>query len=508
MAKSDENEEIGSVDTQQASTTEMTGKSDDGPASASTFSDADGTADPGESIGGSKCEKDNDFNQSEGGNSNANNLATASEGVIVSVVASQPIPQESQLSRQISLPGAFRMTPEASVGIPASLGECSRDEDSNDTEDPDDRAAETNNDDRCDENNIQVEATLVVEPPVYEAHHISPHTEVTEEAAHPFCTLVVLGKRLSFGKRFCLCAALAAVVLIGASLTAVVIKSNGGNATDDPSQDKPNDPIQDGRFDDILPMIAQLSGYDILEDKESPQYKALDWIANKDRANITIWDKVRIVQRYVLAVIYYSTGGEEWTDKYSFLTDRHECEWSDDSGTLGVDGCNDDYITSLDFSENSLDGTIPTEVGHLTNLTAFRLLGNNVTGTIPTEFGLLTNMAFFSLVRNEGLRGHIPSELGNFNSVIGFWVNANSLSGSIPSELGQLTSVNYFALRDNNLTGEIPTSLANIKALISMELHMNSLHGSAEFMCENIAGDVVLTVDRSDVNCSCCGCCD
>ena len=50
----------------------------------------------------------------------------------------------------------------------------------------------------------------------------------------------------------------------------------------------------------------------------------------------------RFLQRYALAVLYFSTGGEEsWIDQASFLTpDRHECEWfvTTPEGQLSVSG--------------------------------------------------------------------------------------------------------------------------------------------------------------------------
>jgi hypothetical protein len=52
------------------------------------------------------------------------------------------------------------------------------------------------------------------------------------------------------------------------------------------------------------------------------------------------------VERYSLAVFYYSLGGPEWTYQYNFLRPTHHCDWSQDfftsSGTilrLGVNDC-------------------------------------------------------------------------------------------------------------------------------------------------------------------------
>ena len=75
------------------------------------------------------------------------------------------------------------------------------------------------------------------------------------------------------------------------------------------------------QFYDITPLST-------LTDPSTPQYAALDWLANKDSgASYSSADDVRILQRYVLATLYYSTGGPGWTKSYGFLSDEHECKW-------------------------------------------------------------------------------------------------------------------------------------------------------------------------------------
>ena len=75
------------------------------------------------------------------------------------------------------------------------------------------------------------------------------------------------------------------------------------------------------QFYDITPLST-------LTDPSTPQFAALDWLANKDSgASYSSADDVRILQRYVLATLYYSTGGPNWTKSYGFLSDEHECKW-------------------------------------------------------------------------------------------------------------------------------------------------------------------------------------
>jgi len=48
---------------------------------------------------------------------------------------------------------------------------------------------------------------------------------------------------------------------------------------------------------------------------------------------------------------------------------------------------------TLDINHQELTGSIPPEIGCLTNLTSLFLGGNQLTGEIPSEIGNLTNLA-------------------------------------------------------------------------------------------------------------------
>jgi hypothetical protein len=64
----------------------------------------------------------------------------------------------------------------------------------------------------------------------------------------------------------------------------------------------------------------------------------------------------------------------------------------------------------LDFGQNTFSGTIPHEIGRLTNLTYLGLDANNLEGNLPTELGLLTMLTVLYL-DNIRLSGTIPTEL-------------------------------------------------------------------------------------------------
>ena len=67
-------------------------------------------------------------------------------------------------------------------------------------------------------------------------------------------------------------------------------------------------------------------------------------------------------------------------------------------------------VTRLELKEAGLTGTIPTQVGNLTGLTGLDLSGNGLTGAIPAELGSLTKLRTLALSGNA-LTGCVPNAL-------------------------------------------------------------------------------------------------
>jgi len=117
--------------------------------------------------------------------------------------------------------------------------------------------------------------------------------------------------------------------------------------------------------------------------------------------------------------------------------------------------------TEIDFYNQELTGSIPSEIGCLTNLTALSLHTNQLTGEIPSEIGNLMNLSELNLQDNQ-LTGEIPVEIGNLTNLTNLRLYNNQLTGEIPSEIGQLTNLTYLYLYNNQLTGEIPPEVCDL----------------------------------------------
>ncbi len=175
--------------------------------------------------------------------------------------------------------------------------------------------------------------------------------------------------------------------------------------------------------------------------------------------------------RAALVALYKATDGPNWTDKENWSSAAPLGEW------YGVTTDDNGRVTHLNLTDNSLQGTIPVELGQLTNLTELDLSENQLTGAIPVELGQLTNLTWLDL-RDNQLTGAIPVELGQLAKLRGLHLDVNTLTGPIPTGLGQLTNLTYLYLSWNQLTGAIPVELGQLTNLTSLWLSSNQLTGA------------------------------
>mgnify|MGYP006269987037 CR=1 FL=1 len=83
----------------------------------------------------------------------------------------------------------------------------------------------------------------------------------------------------------------------------------------------------------------------------TPQNRSANWILGEDNLQLNPYtDQERITQRYLLALLYYSTAGEFWKMTAKFLTAENECRWTDGSSSIMVD-CIAGTVTTLQLGE-------------------------------------------------------------------------------------------------------------------------------------------------------------
>ncbi|MCY3756237.1 MAG: leucine-rich repeat domain-containing protein [Acidobacteria bacterium] len=120
--------------------------------------------------------------------------------------------------------------------------------------------------------------------------------------------------------------------------------------------------------------------------------------------------------REVLEEFYHATGGANWSFRTNWLSNAPLSEW------YGVGTDERGRVTSLELWGNQLSGTLPAELGGLSNLNGLNLSENQLRGAVPPELGKLSNL--------QGLN-----------------LSGNKLSGKIPHRLTQLSQLDYLDIR-------------------------------------------------------------
>nr|CAD1826145.1 unnamed protein product [Ananas comosus var. bracteatus] len=132
-------------------------------------------------------------------------------------------------------------------------------------------------------------------------------------------------------------------------------------------------------------------------------------------------------------------------------------------------------LNSLNAHGNKLNGTIPRSFKKLESMTYLNLSSNNLKGPIPIELSRIGNLDTLNLSDNH-LAGYIPGEFGNLRSIMEIDISHNQLSGLIPQELGLLQNLFLLKLESNNLSGDI-ISLTNCFSLTVLNVSYNNLVG-------------------------------
>ncbi|MDE0473464.1 MAG: hypothetical protein OXI50_02800 [Gammaproteobacteria bacterium] len=86
-----------------------------------------------------------------------------------------------------------------------------------------------------------------------------------------------------------------------------------------------------------------------------------------------------LTDREILEVFYHATGGPEWDFQDGWMSEPSIEDWEG----VGVDTAG--RVQALWLPYNNLSGSIPPELGSLSNLVELQLPENRLTGSIPAE---------------------------------------------------------------------------------------------------------------------------
>ena len=277
----------------------------------------------------------------------------------------------------------------------------------------------------------------------------------------------------------------------------------------------------------IFTLISAYSGLVVLQDQSTPQFRSLQWVTTDasvaDWSDEQILDRYALAVLYFgndglrwarVTNFLLPTFHCEW--------DGVSCNENGEPSTLSLvnEGLSGSLpreigvlssLTTLNLDRNLLTGTIPTEIGYLTNLRDLSIPGedeprsfiglsrlledaqapafnNNLSGSLPSELGLLTDEEVLRLGGNS-IVGSIPSELGLMTNLRSLFLENNQLGGEIPFQLGFMTSLEHLSLDRNSLTGGIPNTFCSEELSKIQDLSSDCREPTLICKCCNICCD-------------------
>ncbi|MYI07172.1 MAG: hypothetical protein F4059_07635, partial [Gemmatimonadetes bacterium] len=217
-----------------------------------------------------------------------------------------------------------------------------------------------------------------------------------------------------------------------------------------------------------------------------------DWLAGISSHEGTGTECSPPSDREVLEILFDATGGTDWTNATSWLTDEPLGDWS------GVTTDSDGRVVALELSGNNLSGGFPPEIADLDQLRELDLVFNRLTGPIPPRLGGVTQLTQRDIWAVE-LSGPIPPELGDLANLTRLHADRNQLTGPIPAELGNLAGLTYLELLGNRLTGPIPPELGSLSNLRVLYLGRDGLTGPIPPELGNLSSLSFLYIGWSDL---------
>jgi Leucine rich repeat len=243
------------------------------------------------------------------------------------------------------------------------------------------------------------------------------------------------------------------------------------------------------QFNDSLPASTF---HAISVNATTPQALAYQWLfASGDHPDVPRTEALqRLIHRFALATLYYSTGGNgTWRTETNWLeSTEHECLW------FGVEcGKHTDSAVAICTSEFGIP-SVSCRLDNGTRIGTLDLSGNRLAGSIPKEIELF-NASGIERILLEGNRlgGEIPRELGAIRTLQFLSVAQNQLVGSIPAVLGDMRNLVSLQLYQNKLTGSIPRAIDDLAKLEELDLSQNQLTGRLDPTDETT---FVLSIDR------------
>jgi hypothetical protein len=164
---------------------------------------------------------------------------------------------------------------------------------------------------------------------------------------------------------------------------------------------------------------------------------------------------------YALATLYFAAKGSTWRFDTNWLQGASPC----DDSWFGVECYSDGSIRSIKLPGNNLKGSLPSQIGMLSNLETLSLGLSHLSGSVPSEIGMLSELWHLSIF-NSFVYGNIPTEIGNCRRLKVLDIGSTMLTGTIPSEIGTLNRLSK-CLTSAIVEQLSKTTVANLTSIVA-----------------------------------------
>ncbi|KAI3971354.1 hypothetical protein MKX01_008198 [Papaver californicum] len=168
----------------------------------------------------------------------------------------------------------------------------------------------------------------------------------------------------------------------------------------------------------------------------------------------------------LLAVKQNLNGPRNFLKKWNKQTDPCTSNWT---GVLCFNTSSADgylHVQELQLLSMNLTGTLSSTHGRFSHLKRIDFMWNNITGSISKKSSTLKHCSFCNLLNGNRLTGSLPEELGYLSNLDRIQIDQNFISGPLPISFANLKKTKHFLLDNSNLSGPLPPKLSRLPNLL------------------------------------------
>jgi Leucine-rich repeat (LRR) protein len=160
---------------------------------------------------------------------------------------------------------------------------------------------------------------------------------------------------------------------------------------------------------------------------------------------------------------------------------------------------NNDGIEYIALQGNTISGALSDRIGYLINLKHLDVSGNKMSGTIPDTIQLLTNLVSLSTSGNSFDRQPLDNFFTPLINLQDISMKGNSFTGTLPDFFSLMTNLRMLDLDGNELRGTIPTWYGTMINLAILQLNRNELTGTIPSELSRLSRLKVLLLDGNNL---------